>query len=110
MSQRESEAGSAFLPGAAAGSAERYGMGLSWKTPSRELGAPFPSAGQSYDATGPLTAGKTLACPVNANFLHTESFVDFVPAQNIFVTPTISIPLRTRASLAPEKPVLPILD
>ena|GEM_PF-5990449 len=68
----------------------------------------FPRLGSPYDATGPLAAGKTLACPVNANFLHTESFVDFVPAQNIFVTPTI--PLRTRASLAPEKPVLPILD
>lgn len=44
----------------------------------------------TVDATGPLTADKTLAYRVNFAYLNTNSFRDFGARENIFVAPTVS--------------------
>jgi iron complex outermembrane receptor protein len=44
----------------------------------------------TVDATGPLTDDKTWLYRVNASYLHSDSFRDFVTNQDVFVAPTIS--------------------
>jgi len=44
----------------------------------------------TIDATGPVTADRTLAYRVNLDYTHENSFTDFVNDQNIFIAPTIS--------------------
>lgn len=56
----------------------------------QEQAGSFGLTRTTMDATGPLTADKALLYRINADFLHTNSFVDFVNAQNIFVAPSIS--------------------
>ncbi len=44
----------------------------------------------TFDATGPLTDDKTWLYRLNASYLHSDSFRDFVTNQDVFVAPTIS--------------------
>jgi iron complex outermembrane receptor protein len=56
----------------------------------QEQAGSFGLTRTTIDATGPLTADKTWLYRINADFMHTNSFVDFVNDQDIFVAPTIT--------------------
>ncbi|WP_024879474.1 TonB-dependent receptor [Methylosinus sp. LW3] len=50
----------------------------------------YGGARTTIDATGPLTADKSLLYRVNAEYYRTDSYRDFVTDRNFFVAPTIS--------------------